>query len=112
MKIDILIYAFAAALLVTILPAEAEQSSDSDQKYENWQLQRLFEPNEQQIKQERKGMVFIYDGVKSSDINQVMHEQFDRLQSMMFTGTIITDQDGEPLLHPETGMVMREEDGC
>ena len=112
MKMEILVYAFTAALLIMILPVEAVPSDDPEQVYESWQLQRLFAPNESQLRQERKGTVFIYDGMKSSDINQVMNEQFDRLQSMMFTGTIITDEEGEPLLDPDTGVAMIEEDGC
>ena len=107
-----LVYAIAAALLIMILPVEAAQSTNSDHVYEDWQLERLFEPDDNQLRQERNGMVFIYDGMKSSDIERVMTEQFDRLQSMMFTGTIITDEEGEPLHDPDTGLAMIEEDGC
>ena len=78
----------------------------------DWQLQRLFEPTDHQLRQEESGFVFIYDGIKSSDIERVMSEQFHRLDSIMFTGIIITDEDGEPVLDPVTGLAMREDDGC
>ena len=41
-----------------------------------------------------------------------MQEQFHRLDSMMFTRIIIFDADGNPVLDPDTGLVMREDDGC
>lgn len=113
MRRDILVYAIAAALVLTILPAEAVQSSGTiNDKFEQWQLRRLFDPNEHQLRQGRAGMVFIYDGIKSNIINRVMDEQFDCLDSMMFTRTIITDDYGEPEVDPQTGLAMIEDDGC
>ena len=78
----------------------------------NWQLKRLFSPSPQQLEAEKEGFVFIYDGLKSSDIERVLQEQFHRLDSMMFTGIIITDEDGNPVIDPQTGLAMREDDGC
>jgi hypothetical protein len=41
-----------------------------------------------------------------------MHEQFDRVESMMFIGTIITDEKGKPKKDKETGAVVREDEDC
>lgn len=112
MKKDIIIYALAAACLLIILPVEAAQSRDLGPIFENWQLERLFNPGAQQLAQEKKGMIFIYDGLKSSDIDQVMNSQFDRIDNMMFTRTIITNEKGEPKRHRKTGQMMIEDDGC
>lgn len=112
MRMDILVYACAAALLLTILPVGAVQSGNVEMKIEQWQINRLFNPGENQRKQEQDGMVFIYDGIKGNIVNRVMDEEFDRLDSMMFTRTIITDEEGDPVLHPETGLAMIEDDGC
>lgn len=78
----------------------------------NWQLQRLFAPSVQQLSAEDKGFIFIYDGIKSSDIEKVMQEEFERLDNMMFTGIIITDEEGNPVIDPKTGLAMKEDDGC
>ena len=78
----------------------------------NWQLALLMNPSEQQQKVEERGRVMIYDGMHTAVINRALDEQFDRIDHMMFTNTILTDEAGNPLRDPETGLVMVEEDGC
>ena len=90
----------------------AALAQDTDGKMRNWQLALLFEPSEHQLEVERNGRVFIYDGMYTADVERAMDEQFDRVEHMMFSSTVITDAEGEPVTDPETGLVMVEEDGC
>ena len=62
---------------------------------EDWQLAMLFDPSEAQLKVEERGRVFIYDGIKSTDVQRVMDSQFHRLDSMMFIRTKIVNNDGK-----------------
>ena len=78
----------------------------------DWQIKQLFQPGKYRDSQEKQGRVFIYAGLKSSDVMRALDEHFDRMQSMMFTGTVVTDDSGAPLRDPETGGLVVEEDGC
>jgi len=83
------------------IPVHAKSSDD---KMRQWQLGLLLNPGVHQLDLERKGRVVIYDGLRSADIDRALEQQFDRIDSMMFIGTVVTD--------PETGEVMVEDDGC
>ena len=48
------------------------------------ELRRLFEPTSAELRQERSGRVYIYDGLKEADVERAMREQFQRVDSMMF----------------------------
>jgi hypothetical protein len=97
---------------VFLVSAPAESAFGDDDKYRDWQIKRLLSPDENQLKLERQGRVYIYDGLRESDIRRAMHEQFDRVESMMFIGTIITDEKGKPKKDKETGAVVREDEDC
>jgi hypothetical protein len=97
---------------VLLATAPATTVLADEDKYRNWQLNRLFNPDERQLTEERKGRVYIYDGLRDSDIRRALDEQFGRLESMMFIGTIITDEEGEPRKDKETGLIMIEADDC
>ena len=75
------------------------------------QLKNLFEPSQSQLRRETKGHIYIYDGLTDRLVNQAMDKQFDRIQNMMFVGTIVTDTQGEPAVD-DHGDVIAEDDGC
>jgi hypothetical protein len=78
----------------------------------SWQLSLLFNPGEQQYQMERRGRVFIYDGLLDSEVERALDEQYHRVESMMFVNTVITDEDGFPLRDEDTGEMLVENDGC
>lgn len=71
---------------------------------DSWQMRMLFNPPESQLEVEKRGRIMIYDGLKDTQIEQVMDAQFDRIEAMMFVRTIITND--------ETDEETVEDDGC
>ena len=78
----------------------------------DWQEKLLSNPPDSQLRAEQRGRVMIYEGLKDTRIDRIMDTQFDRLESMMFVRTVITDRDGNALQDTETGDVIVEDDGC
>jgi hypothetical protein len=54
----------------------------------------------------------IYDGLSDRQVATAMDQHFERIQSMMFTGIVVTDAAGEPQTDPVTGEIITENDGC
>jgi hypothetical protein len=77
-----------------------------------WQQRRLEYPTKPELQWESKNRVMIYEGMKDREVEHAFDNHFDRIESMMFVNTVVTDENGEPLKDPETGRVMTEPDGC
>jgi len=84
-------------------PAEAQDT---------WQERMLFSPPASQLELEKRGRIVIYDGLRDTQVTRAMDTQFDRIQSMMFVRTVVTDAQGETRHDDETGTVIVEDDGC
>ena len=57
----------------------------SDVVEPSWQELRLHAPTQAQLEREKKGRVFIYDGLEYNAVEAAMDQHFDRIQNMMFT---------------------------
>ncbi|MGD8308174.1 MAG: hypothetical protein PVG98_01940 [Chromatiales bacterium] len=77
-----------------------------------WQLEMVFHPSAQQLAIERKGRVMIYSGLRDTDVERAMDEQWDRVNSMMFIKTIVTDPEGKAERDPGTGSLVFGDDDC
>ena len=77
-----------------------------------WQQRRLEQPTTAELQWERSGHVMIYEGMKDREVMLALDKHFNRVQSMMFVNTVVTDDKGNPLKDPESGEVVVEDDGC
>ena len=76
----------AAIALMCAVPASA--AADSAQaNLEQWQLRRLNAPTERELAHERKGRVYIYDGLSDRAVDHALNAHFDRIEYMLFVGT-------------------------
>lgn len=95
------------ALGTTILLAATGPAAAGD-----WQEKLLFNPPASQLKLEQRGRIMIYDGLTDTQIAKAMDTQFDRIESMMFVRTIVTNDEGNAVHDNETGQGIVEDDGC
>jgi hypothetical protein len=86
----------------------AALASDDADYY--WQKQMLLEPSYQQLHQEDRGQVFVYNGITSADIDLAMDRYYDRIDNMMFVNTVWTNEKGEPEIDPYTGNPIVDDD--
>jgi hypothetical protein len=114
MRISDKIYGLSTAILLHafVVPTLANELDSVATAVENWQYNRLFSPSPTYRSAESRGAIVIYDGLTDIMVKQALDQHFDRIQNMMFTRTIITNENGEPARHPETGKVLLEDDGC
>ena len=110
------IYALSGSLLFLLhtffVPVQADELDQVSMAMEQWQYNRLFNPSPADRENEKRGDVVIYDGLTDVTVKKALDENFDRIQNMMFTRTVITDEDGEPEIDPITGNILVEDDGC
>lgn len=76
----------AATALMCALPVGAAEAS-AQTSLEQWLLRRLNQPTKHELAHERKGSVYIYDGLTDREVDQALDTQFDRIEYMMFIGT-------------------------
>jgi len=95
-----------SALAIVPLYANAVEPVDS------WQMTRLFEPTQKDLDREEKGSVMIYDGLTDKTIDKALDEHFERIEAMMFTRVIVTDDSGAPMRDELTGEIIIEDEGC
>ena len=106
MKNTTITTALLALALLLFRPSNADAA-------DNWQERMLFEPTPAQLQVEKsRDRIMIYAGLKDVQVAQAMEEQFDRIEHMMFVGTVVTDSRGESVVDPDTGEVKVEDDGC
>jgi hypothetical protein len=78
----------------------------------DWQEKLLLNPPDSQLNLEQRGRIMIYDGLTDKQIAMALDTQFDRIESMMFVRTIVTNDEGDAMRDNETGQVIVEDDGC
>ncbi len=97
LKLGSLLYG-TALLSVSVISNAAEANTFSD-----YQLRRLLDPNESEMRAETKGRIYIYDGMTAAQVDEALDNNFDRMGAMMFTRIVQVDENGEQYV---------EEDGC
>ena len=104
MLIATLLAAILAGLLLLERDAWAADLRDIE-------LRRLFEPTPAELRAERSGRIYIYEGLLESDVARAMAEQFDRVDSMMFIRVQRPVQKAEPK-SKEPVKYYTQDDGC
>ena len=98
-------------LALTLVPFSSGTVAEGS-GFDDWQQQKLLQPTDRDLAREDAGRVYIFDGMKDSDIELAMQAQFDRVASMMFVRTVVTDESGTPLRDGLTGDYVVEDDDC
>jgi hypothetical protein len=101
-------------LVMTPLIGTASAAADRSPELtslEKWQLRRLFVPNERELEHERKGNVYIYEGLSDRQVEDAISRHFDRIEYMLFLGTKRTDESGK-VLRKEDGTAAKESADC
>lgn len=93
------------AVVGTLSLATATQGKD----LREIELRRLFEPTSAELRAERQGRIFIYEGLREGDIARAMREQFQRVDSMMF---IRVQPTPAPSGSGDAAPVYYQNDGC
>lgn len=104
--------AATAALLMgpLCLPVFA-QGGSAARASDRWQIRRLMQPTPAERAREKKGEIFIYENLKDTEVKAALDANFDRIEHMMFVGTVKTDESGEVRKDPGTNMPVVEDNG-
>ncbi|UCE89963.1 MAG: hypothetical protein JSW10_03810 [Pseudomonadota bacterium] len=102
---------FSSILAVGTAFAESE-SDAAFAALDRWQTNRLLHPTNNERSRERGGHIVIYDNLKDVTVEQALDEHFDRIENMMFTRILITDEAGQVQRDPASGRLLMEDDGC
>ena len=73
---------------------------------------RLFEPSPGELRDEAAGRIYIYEGLRTTDIEGAMDEEFNRVQSMMFIRVKPSDDSGKGRQAPGSEASYVQDDGC
>jgi hypothetical protein len=79
------------------------------------ELRRLFEPTAAELRAERAGKIYIYEGLKESDVARALDTQFDRVEAMMFIRIqrpVPAAAPSPPGENPDTQPSYTQNDGC
>ncbi len=88
------------------------QADIGDAGVGDWQQRRLMQPSPDELLWEQAGRIMIYDGLTDRHVSDAMDRHFERIQSMMFTGIVVTNITGAPKRNSSTGEFLTENDGC
>jgi hypothetical protein len=99
-------------LVLALVMVTGKATADPEASIRNWQMARLLEPTQSDLKSEAKGRVMIYDGLTDKDVERALDEQFDRLDHMMFTRVVVTDDSGEATRDEDGEVIVEGDDGC
>lgn len=100
----------ALPLVVTAAPVQAG-NDEAQANLQQWQLRRLNQPTVRERGQELSGGIYIYDGLTDKQVDHALDRHFDRIENMMFMGTVKTGPSGEALRDGQ-GNVATESGGC
>ncbi len=100
-----------SCIALAILTSASALAADNE-KIDSYQQNALFQPSNGQLIRESQGLVYIYDGLTDKTVNKAMDNQPDRIKSMMFVNTKLTDNNGDLLRDTETGEILVEDDDC
>lgn len=98
--------------LAALLPFAYAGDMGTDQGLHDWQLRRLMQPTQRELRNESLGRIYVYDGLTDQEVERALHEHFGRIEFMMFMGTIKTDERGQVLKDAETGKPLQESNAC
>jgi len=105
----------ALAMALALATGRVSTAAADSASVKQWQMARLLNPTQADRKAEEKGRVMIFDGLTDREVARALDEQFDRLEHMMFTRTVVSDDSGQPRKDPNSGELVTEsvyDDGC
>jgi hypothetical protein len=93
------------ALLIATTAGSADELRDIE-------LRRLFDPTPAELRAEQAAGIYIYDGLRDTDIEHAMQEEFDRVESMMFIRVKRPIPQGKSNEKPDNDVVYVQDDDC